>query len=389
MTSLFPTYARFTINPKEGKGSYIIDEKGETYLDYIAGIAVLNLGHRPDNVEAAVINQVKTLWHMSNLFPSELQESVAKQLTDAAHFTRVFFCNSGAEANEAAIKLARKYTGRSKFITFQDSFHGRTFATMSATGQDKIKKGFGDMLGTFIHIPFNQPEILKDYIDGDTAGVIVETVQGEGGIIPATEDFLKEIQRLCHIHGALFIVDDVQAGIGRTGKAFSFQHYDVRPDLVTLAKGLGNGLPIGALLGDERFIEAFGSGAHGSTFGGNYIAMAAANEVLKTIFDEAFLSEVTKKGEYFRAQLKEALKDSPEVTDIRGKGLLIGIEINTPVADKVKAIHDQKLLVLSAGTNVVRILPPLNTTQAELDEAVSKISRAFASQPVSETKEPA
>lgn len=387
MTSLFPTYARFTINPKEGKGSYIIDETGETYLDYIAGIAVLNLGHRPDNVEAAVINQVKTLWHMSNLFPSELQEAVAKQLTDAAHFTRVFFCNSGAEANEAAIKLARKYTGRSKFITFQDSFHGRTFATMSATGQDKIKKGFGDMLGTFIHIPFNQPELLKDYIDADTAGVIVETVQGEGGIVPATEEFLKEIQRLCHIHGALFIVDDVQAGIGRTGKAFSFQHYDVKPDLVTLAKGLGNGLPIGGLLGDERFIEAFGAGAHGSTFGGNYIAMAAANEVLKTIFNDEFLREVTKKGEYFRAQLKEALKDSPEVTDIRGKGLLIGIEVNTPVADKVKAIHDQKLLVLSAGTNVVRILPPLNTTWAELDEAVGKISRAFATQPVTEVKE--
>ncbi|MFB0959222.1 MAG: acetylornithine transaminase [Clostridiaceae bacterium] len=379
MSNLFPTYSRYDIKPVEGKGSYITDDKGDKYLDYIAGIAVLNLGHCPANVEAAVIDQVKTLWHMSNLFPSDVQDSVASQLTGAAHFTRVFFCNSGAEANEAAIKLARKFTGRSKFITFQDSFHGRTFATMSATGQDKIKKGFGEMLGTFLHIPYNQPEILKDYIDGNTAGVIVETVQGEGGIIPASEEFLKEIENLCRQSGAVFIVDDVQAGIGRTGKAFSFQHYDIKPDLLTLAKGLGNGLPVGALLGDERFIDAFGSGSHGSTFGGNYIAMAAANEVLHTIFQEDFLREVTQKGEYFRARLKEALKDSEQVVDIRGKGLLIGIEINTPIADMVKKVHAQKLLVLSAGTNVLRILPPLNTTYDELDEAVEKIRTAFAS----------
>lgn len=379
MSNLFPTYSRYDIKPVEGKGSYITDDKGDKYLDYIAGIAVLNLGHCPANVEAAVIDQVKTLWHMSNLFPSDVQDSVASQLTGAAHFTRVFFCNSGAEANEAAIKLARKFTGRSKFITFQDSFHGRTFATMSATGQDKIKKGFGEMLGTFLHIPYNQPEILKDYIDENTAGVIVETVQGEGGIIPASEEFLKEIETLCRHSGAVFIVDDVQAGIGRTGKAFSFQHYDIKPDLLTLAKGLGNGLPVGALLGDERFIDAFGSGSHGSTFGGNYIAMAAANEVLHTIFQEDFLREVTEKGEYFRARLKEALKDSEQVVDIRGKGLLIGIEINTPIADMVKKVHAQKLLVLSAGTNVLRILPPLNTTYDELDEAVEKIRTAFAS----------
>ena len=379
MSNLFPTYSRYDIKPVEGKGSYITDDKGDKYLDYIAGIAVLNLGHCPANVEAAVIDQVKTLWHMSNLFPSDVQDSVASQLTGAAHFTRVFFCNSGAEANEAAIKLARKFTGRSKFITFQDSFHGRTFATMSATGQDKIKKGFGEMLGTFLHIPYNQPEILKDYIDENTAGVIVETVQGEGGIIPASEEFLKEIETLCRQSGAVFIVDDVQAGIGRTGKAFSFQHYDIKPDLLTLAKGLGNGLPVGALLGDERFIDAFGSGSHGSTFGGNYIAMAAANEVLHTIFQEDFLREVTEKGEYFRARLKEALKDSEQVVDIRGKGLLIGIEINTPIADMVKKVHAQKLLVLSAGTNVLRILPPLNTTYDELDEAVEKIRTAFAS----------
>lgn len=379
MSNLFPTYSRYDIKPVEGKGSYITDDKGDKYLDYVAGIAVLNLGHCPANVEAAVIDQVKTLWHMSNLFPSDVQDSVASQLTGAAHFTRVFFCNSGAEANEAAIKLARKFTGRSKFITFQDSFHGRTFATMSATGQDKIKKGFGEMLGTFLHIPYNQPEILKDYIDEDTAGVIVETVQGEGGIIPASEEFLKEIENLCRQSGAVFIVDDVQAGIGRTGKAFSFQHYDIKPDLLTLAKGLGNGLPVGALLGDERFIDAFGSGSHGSTFGGNYIAMAAANEVLHTIFQEDFLREVTEKGEYFRARLKEALKDSEQVVDIRGKGLLIGIEINTPIADMVKKVHAQKLLVLSAGTNVLRILPPLNTTYDELDEAVEKIRTAFAS----------
>ncbi|MBP1918482.1 acetylornithine transaminase [Youngiibacter multivorans] len=377
MSYLYPTYARYSIRPKEGKGSYIITEDGEKYLDYIAGIAVLNLGHRPDNVEEAVINQVKTLWHMSNLFPSDLQERVAKRLTDAAHFTRAFFCNSGAEANEAAIKLSRKYTGRSKFITFKQSFHGRTFATMSATGQDKIKKGYGEMLGTFVHIPYNQPEILKDYIDEETAGVIVETVQGEGGILVAKDEFLKEIERLCNEKGALFIVDDVQAGIGRTGKAFSFQNYDVKPDLVTLAKGLGNGLPVGALLGDERFLEAFGPGTHGTTFGGNYIAMASAEEVLKTIFQEEFLKSVAEKGEYLMGRLREVLKDSKEVVEVRGKGLLIGIEINTPVADKIARIHENKLLVLPAGTAVVRILPPLNTTYEEMDEAIEKIRKSF------------
>jgi acetylornithine aminotransferase len=352
-------------------------ENGDIYLDYIAGIAVLNLGHRPDNVEKAVIDQVKTLWHMSNLFPYDLQERVATRLTDAAHFTRVFFCNSGAEANEAAIKLARKYTGRSKFITFQQSFHGRTFATMSATGQDKIKKGYGEMLGQFVHIPYNQPEILKDYIDETTAGVFVETVQGEGGIAIATEEFLKEIERLCHDKGALFIIDDVQAGIGRTGRAFSFQNYDVKPDLVTLAKGLGNGLPVGALLGDERFIETFGPGTHGTTFGGNYIAMASAEETLKTIFTEDFLKEVREKGEYFKKELQEKLKDSNEVVEIRGKGLMLGIEINTPLADKIAKIHENRLLVLPAGASVVRILPPLNTTYEEIDEAVEKIVKSF------------
>lgn len=377
MSSIFPTYARYTLRPKEGKGSYVTMENGDVYLDYIAGIAVLNLGHRPDNVEKAVIDQVKTLWHMSNLFPYDLQERVAKRLTDAAHFTRVFFCNSGAEANEAAIKLARKYTGRSKFITFQQSFHGRTFATMSATGQDKIKKGYGEMLGEFIHIPYNQPEILKDFIDEETAGVFVETVQGEGGIAIATDEFLKEIERLCHDKGALFIVDDVQAGIGRTGRAFSFQNYDVKPDLVTLAKGLGNGLPVGAMLGDERFIETFGPGTHGTTFGGNYIAMASADETLKTIFTEDFLKEVREKGEYFKKELEEKLRDSKEVVEIRGKGLMIGIEINTPLADKITKIHENRLLVLPAGASVVRILPPLNTTYAEIDEAVEKLVKSF------------
>lgn len=377
MSSIFPTYARYTLRPKEGKGSYVTMENGDVYLDYIAGIAVLNLGHRPENVEKAVIDQVKTLWHMSNLFPYDLQERVAKRLTDAAHFTRVFFCNSGAEANEAAIKLARKYTRRSKFITFQQSFHGRTFATMSATGQDKIKKGYGEMLGEFIHIPYNQPEILKDYIDEETAGVFVETVQGEGGIAIATEEFLKEIERLCHDKGALFIVDDVQAGIGRTGRAFSFQNYDVKPDLVTLAKGLGNGLPVGALLGDERFIETFGPGTHGTTFGGNYIAMASAEETLKTIFTEDFLKEVREKGDYFKKEIEEKLKESKEVVEVRGKGLMIGIEINTPLADKITKIHEHKLLVLPAGASVVRILPPLNTTYAEIDEAVEKLVKSF------------
>ena len=376
MSNLFPTYARYTIQPKEGKGSYIITEDGETYLDYIAGIAVLNLGHRPDNVEAAVIKQVQTLCTCPTSSPANSRKASPNGWPRHPILPGRFSATA-ERSQRSGHQAGPQHTGRSKFITFKDSFHGRTFATMSATGQDKIKKGFGEMLGTFIHIPYNQPEILKDYIDGETAGVIVEAVQGEGGIIVATEAFLKEIERLCHETGALFIVDEVQAGIGRTGKPFSFQHFDVKPDLMTLAKGLGNGLPVGALLGDERFIEAYGAGTHGSTFGGNYIAMAAADEVLKTIFQADFLKSVTEKGEYFVAKLKDALKDSQEVVEIRGKGLLIGIEVNTPIADKIKRIHDNKLLVLPAGTAVVRILPPLNTTYEEIDEAVEKIRKSF------------
>jgi acetylornithine/N-succinyldiaminopimelate aminotransferase len=377
MGALFPTYNRWDIAIESAKGTKVIAKDGKEYLDFVAGIAVCNLGHRHPVIQKAIENQLKKVWHVSNLFQNELQEETAQLLVQHCDGDAVFFCNSGAEANEAALKLARKYTGRSKVITFKQSFHGRTFATMSATGQEKIYKGFGPLLPEFIHLPFNDIAMLEQKMNEQVAAVMVEIVQGEGGVIPANESFLKKIAELCSRYGSLFIVDEVQTGIGRTGKAFAYQHYDISPDIITVAKGLGSGFPVGAMIGKEFLRNSFTAGVHGSTFGGNPLAMAAAKATLEVIFEEKFLQEVSEKGEYFLQKLKEVLKDIDVVKEVRGLGLMIGIECKHDVTQLIKNIHANGLLVLTAGPNVIRLLPPLVVRTDEIDEAVKIIQYTF------------
>ncbi|MBC2168345.1 acetylornithine transaminase [Listeria booriae] len=368
MSNLFPTYAKFPIEIVEGKGTVVKDANGKEYLDFTSGIAVCNLGHCNEAVLAAVQQQLTQIWHTSNLFESSIQEQVADKLT-AGSKRAVFFCNSGAEANEAALKLAKKHTGCDEIITFQQSFHGRTIATMTATGQGKIHDGFGALLPGFTYLPYNDLEALEQTISEQTAAVMLEVIQGEGGVIPATTEFLQGASALCANYGALLIIDEVQTGMGRTGKRFAFEHAGIEPDIFTLAKGLGNGLPVGAMVGKAELAESFGPGVHGSTFGGNKIAMAAADVVIDHIFEEAFLAEVAEKGAYFQALLAEQL---PGVV-IRGKGLMFGIELETEAMEVVKSLQEAGVLTLTAGPNVLRILPPLTVTKTELEQVAEKL----------------
>ncbi|MBC1513279.1 acetylornithine transaminase [Listeria booriae] len=368
MSNLFPTYAKFPIEIVEGKGTVVKDANGKEYLDFTSGIAVCNLGHCNEAVLTAVQQQLTQIWHTSNLFESSIQEQVADKLT-AGSKRAVFFCNSGAEANEAALKLAKKHTGCDEIITFYQSFHGRTIATMTATGQGKIHDGFGTLLPGFTYLPYNELEALEQTISEQTAAVMLEVIQGEGGVIPATTEFLQGVSALCAKYGALLIIDEVQTGMGRTGKRFAFEHAGIEPDIFTLAKGLGNGLPVGAMIGKAELAQSFGPGVHGSTFGGNKIAMAAADVVIDYIFEEAFLAEVAEKGAYFQALLAEQL---PGVV-IRGKGLMFGIELETEAMEVVKSLQEAGVLTLTAGPNVLRILPPLTVTKAELEQVAEKL----------------
>jgi acetylornithine/N-succinyldiaminopimelate aminotransferase len=377
MGALFPTYNRWNICVQSAEGTMITDINGKQYLDFVSGIAVCNLGHRHPAVQKAIEAQLNQFWHVSNLFTIPLQEEVAQLLTANSCGDYVFFCNSGAEANEAALKLARKHTGRHKVITFQQSFHGRTFATMAATGQEKVHKGFGPLLPEFVHLPFNDVETLEREMNEEVAAVMVEIVQGEGGVRPAEPSFLQKAAELCQQYGALFIVDEVQTGIGRTGKPFAYQYFNIEPDIITTAKGLGSGIPVGAMIGKAFLKDTFSAGVHGSTFGGNPIAMAAARATLEIIFQPDFLQNVQEKGTYFLAKLQEALGELEFVKEVRGLGLLVGIECHGEIAHLLPAIHEKGLLVLSAGPNVVRLLPPLIVTKEQLDQAVQIVKQTM------------
>lgn len=373
MSYLFPTYQRWEIEPESASGAVIHGKDGREYLDFTSGIGVCNLGHRPEAVEDAVKQQLGLFWHVSNLFPQSIQESAAKRLAEAAELGCVFFANSGAEANEAAIKLARKATGRTKIISFLQSFHGRTFAGMAATGQDKIKQGFGSMLETFVHLPFNDLGAFRNEIGADTAAVMIEIVQGEGGIHVVDADFIHEVEKACIQTGALLIIDEIQTGVGRTGKPFAFQHFGVKPDIITVAKGLGSGLPIGAAVGKAELRESFGAGSHGSTFGGNPICTAAAAATMDIIFNSNFLSEAANKGEVLFDSLHKDLGDLVCVKEIRGLGLMAGIELTIAVQPILAELRNAGLIVLPAGEKVIRLLPPLNITSDEIQKAVNII----------------
>lgn len=377
MSSLFPTYARWDIEPAYAKGSWLTSTDGKKYLDFTSGIAVLNLGHCNEKVKNAVSHQLDKYWHVSNMFKNSAGERTAKAITDVTGLGRVFFANSGAEANEGAIKLARKATGRSKIVTCLQSFHGRTFATMAATGQDKIKKGYGEMLASFEYVPYNDSEALEKAVDDETAAIMLEMVQGEGGIHVVEQAFLDSIKEQCEKHGALLIIDEIQTGIGRTGKPFAFQHFDVKPDIITLAKGLGNGLPIGAVVGKESLADVFGPGSHGTTFGGNPLCVAAAEVVVQEIFQPEFLEETVEKGNYLFNELKKQLHGIDEVVEVRGLGLMIGIELSHEAQPTLLELQKEGVLVLTAGPNVLRLLPALTMSKEEMDLGIAQICKVL------------
>ena len=376
MTYLFENYKRAPIEFVKAAGSYLIDSEGETYLDFSSGIGVTNLGFHPQ-VQQALIQQIGRIWHSPNLYLSSLQEQVAQELAGSYDYL-AFFCNSGAEANEAAIKLARKATGKQGVITFQQSFHGRTFGAMAATGQDKIKKGFGDGVPHFSYAVYNDLASVEDLVNQDTAAIMLELIQGESGVRPAEAAFVKDLADFCQQEGLLLIVDEVQTGMGRTGQLYSFEHYGIIPDIVTLAKGLANGLPAGALLGKSSLAPAFGPGSHGSTFGGNKLAMATALETLHIMKETGFMEEVRSKSAILLEQLQLAFQDHPKISAVRGLGMMIGIETSASLSRIVEAARQKGLIILTAGENVIRLLPPLTISREEIQQGIAILKEVFS-----------
>jgi acetylornithine aminotransferase len=381
--SLFPNYSRYDVSFVKGEGSNLWDENGKTYLDFSSGIGVTNLGHHHPTLIHALTRQINRVWHVSNLFTIPQQEEAAALLCKYSGLGAAFFCNSGAEANEAAIKLARKWAIEEKkvtapeIITFDGSFHGRTLATLTATGQQKVKVGFDPLPSGFLTVPFGDIAAVKRATNAQTAAILLELVKGEGGVVPAAYSFVQELADWCKTQDILLMVDEIQTGVGRTGKWFAFQHYDIQPDVATVAKGLGNGFPVGALLAKEALKPIFISGSHGTTFGGNPLAMTVAKTVLMEIARENFLESVRQKGTYFLEALKNELTDQEDVLSLRGLGLMIGIELSKPAAPVIQQLLKDGLVSLPAGKNVLRLLPPLIVSYEQLDRAVALIKNAI------------
>ena len=375
MTKLFSNYKRAAIDFASAQGNYLTDTTGKTYLDFSSGIGVTNLGYHP-SVNQALTEQVGKILHQPNLYHNQLQEDVAGLLIGDKDYL-AFFCNSGAEANEAAIKIARKASGKQEIITFQNSFHGRTFGSMSATGQDKIKQGFGEGVPHFSYAIFNDIDSVKALASDETAAIMLELVQGESGVQPADKDFVKALADFCKETGIYLIVDEVQTGLGRTGKLYAYEHYDIEPDIFTLAKGLANGVPVGAMLAKSSLGEAFSYGSHGSTFGGNKLAMAAAKATLEVMLIPGFLDTALENGNQLQAKLQAALSDKETVTTVRGLGYMIGIETTGNLGELVQSARDKGLIVLAAGTNVIRLLPPITLSDAEIEKGVALLSEIF------------
>ncbi|MEO2069228.1 MAG: aspartate aminotransferase family protein [Desulfurobacteriaceae bacterium] len=370
------TYNRFPVSFVKGEGCWLFDEDGKKYLDMLAGIAVCNLGHCHPAVSEAICDQAKKLLHVSNLFHIEPQATLAELICKNSFGEKVFFCNSGAEANEGAIKLARRYgtekdPEKYEIIAFKGSFHGRTMAAVSITGQGKYSQGFGPTLEGVKFAEFNNIDSVKKVISEKTAGIIVEPIQGEGGIVPAEKEFLKSLRDLADEVDAVLIFDEVQTGVGRTGKLFAYEHYEVEPDVMTLAKALGNGVPIGAIVAKGKAKDVLKPGLHASTFGGNLLATRAGIEVLKIVSNEDFLKEVEKKGEYLKKKLNELKEKYPNLIDhVRGKGLMIGMVCKVPCKDIVKSCLEKGLIINCTAQNVLRFVPPLIIKEEEIDLGV-------------------
>jgi len=370
------TYQRFPIVIERGKGCRLWDTKGRSYTDFVAGIAVCNLGHAHPLVAKALSAQADILFHVSNLYYTLPQVELASWLVENSFADRVFFCNSGAEANEAAIKLARKYfsdkggKGRYRIVAMEKSFHGRTMATLSATGQEKIKKGFEPVLGGFDFVPFNDAKAVESKIDSSTCAVLLEPVQGEGGVRCPDSGYLKTIRRICDEAGVLLIFDEIQTGIGRTGKLFAHEHFGVEPDIMTLAKALGNGLPIGAMLAKENIASAFGPGAHATTFGGTPVITAASLEVLKIIEREKIVEHCRKTGDYFKKRLLWLKERHEVIEDVRGIGLLLGMKLKTDGGGIVKECMEKGFLINCIQDKILRFVPPLIIENDDIDALI-------------------
>ncbi len=376
------TYARFPLRLARGQGCRAWDDEGNAYLDFISGIAVNTLGHAHPRLAEAIAAQAKEMLHCSNLFHIPQQEQLAERLSGLSGLARTFFCNSGAEANEAAIKIARKHfhdqgSSRRTIITATQSFHGRLLSTLTATGQDKVKIGFDPLPLGFRHVPLNDMAALEAAVDETTAAILLEPLQGEGGVNIADADYLRAVRELCDRHGILMMLDEIQTGVGRTGTMFAYQQSGIHPDVLTLAKGLGGGVPIGAMLATEKVAEAFGPGSHGSTFGGNPLSCTAALTVLDVMADEALLANVEAQGARLRQGLIDLQQRFPAIVEVRGQGLLIGAELAGEAAPVISEARAKGLLILSAGPKVLRFLPPLNVTAAEVDEALAILATAL------------
>jgi len=376
------TYARLPITLERGKGAYVFDNEGNKYLDFVSGIAVNTLGHAHPALIKSLHEQAQHMLHCSNLYHIPKQTELAAQLSRLSGLDKAFFCNSGAEANEAAIKLARKYfydagSPRQTIITATNSFHGRTLSTLTATGQDKVKIGFEPLPAGFVHVPLNDLDALTQAIDKHTAAILLEPLQGEGGVNLATDKYLQAVRKLCDKHGILLILDEVQTGIGRTGSMFACEHSNIKPDIITLAKGLGGGMPIGAMLASNDVAQSFSAGTHGSTFGGNPMSCAAALTVLETIAKDNLLHNVQARSKQLQQGLESFIQRFDCLLNLRGRGLLLGLVCNCEVAPIIELCRQHSLLVLPAGTHVLRMLPALNISQSEVSEALTQLEKSL------------
>lgn len=386
---LVPTY-KPELALVKGRGAWVWDLEGNKYLDFLAGISVLNVGHCHPKVVRALKRQSKRLMHVSNLYYNEHQPKLARVISEKSLGGKVFFCNSGAEANEGLIKLARKWGSESKkheIITFRNSFHGRTLATLSATGQEKVQTGFAPLLEGFRYALYNDLKSVKEKISDHTAAVLVECVQGEGGVVPADPEFMKGLEKLCNQHGILLLVDEIQTGMGRTGDWFAYQGYGIRPHAISTAKALGNGFPMGAISIGPEMKDVFQPGSHGSTFGGTPLACSVGLAVFEVIEEEKLLENVKVMTDYLISRMNRYLTGFPEVKEIRNRGLMIGIVTNGPAAQLQQEMQKRGLLVVATAGNVIRLLPPLTINKAEARKAVKIMKQSFETIQSNQTNE--
>ncbi|MBC8017626.1 MAG: acetylornithine transaminase [Verrucomicrobia bacterium] len=378
------TYGRYPIVPVRGEGCRLWDADGKEYLDFLGGVAVNNLGHCHPKVVAALQKQAAELIHCSNYYQIPQQIELAELLCKHSFADKAFFCNSGAEANEAAIKLARKYSRdtygpeRFEIITAADSFHGRTMATVSATGQEKVQRFFDPLLHGFKHVPFDDVDALEGAITPATCAVMLEPIQGEGGVNVPSPGYFKEVRRICDKHDLILIFDEVQVGMGRTGKLFAYEHFEIVPDIMTLAKALAGGAPIGTMLATDRYAAAFVPGTHGSTFGGNPLVCAAAIATVRTILEDGILNRCEELGEYLEGELESLQHKYPFVKEVRGIGLMIGMALEIPAGDIVNKGHERGVLLNVTHDTVLRFVPPLTVTKQEIDQMIAILDGIFA-----------